>query len=276
MNLRDIIPFKKQLKLLAWRFKMRKLPDIVWIQGFKMFIKKDEDDINYLKTLSVYANERIYDSKITQVIKAKLKDGDTFIDIGASMGYFTLLAKTVGKDVKVYAFEPEPKNMSYFKYNIWLNQPERVYFSRDAVSDKTGEEILYKCPYGSDHHIIKHREGISEHRKCDKIEEIKIKTVRVDDVVKEKVDLIKMDIEGAEPLAIAGMDEILKQKNVKMIMEFFPFLIRKMGFDPLETLNVLGRYGFSIVPLRGSNIFDKKFLESNNLHDDLYLEKHGI
>src|SRR4030042_7144688 len=97
--------------------------DIIEIQGSKMYVNVHEKDPSMRSTFRTYALNLIHEKATTELFKTMVKEGDVVLDMGANIGYFTILAaRLVGKKGKVYSFEPEPRNYSYLKKNIELNK----------------------------------------------------------------------------------------------------------------------------------------------------------
>lgn len=234
---------------LFWPYK-----NIVEVQGSKMCLDVDEKDVSLRRTFQFYASNKIHEQATTNLFKEVVKKGNVVIDLGANIGYFTLLsARLAGPQGRVYSFEPETKNFKYLSKNIEINGYKQVTPVQRAVSDKNGKTRLYLCNYESGHHTINQHEGIEAYRPDlrDKKEFIEIETVTLDSFLEgkeKKIDVIKMDVEGAECLALSGMDKILKEnKDLKMFVEFFPLLIRKMGSSPREFIRkILEEYCFSV------------------------------
>lgn len=172
-----------------------------------------------------------------------IKNGMTVVDVGANIGYYTLLAaKLVGPSGKVYAFEPEPKNFSILSKNISINNFRNVVVLPKAASDKNDKAFLYLSETNNEGHRIY---NLGEGRK-----KIEIESVSLDDFFvgqEEKIDFIKIDVEGAEMAVLEGMRHILKcNRNIKIIIEFKPFILKKSHFDPNEFLKILLNVGFKI------------------------------
>ena len=229
--------------------------EIVNIQGSKMYINVNDQDKSMRKTFQAYALNLTHEERTTELFKKMVKEGDTIVDIGANIGYFTLLsAKLVGKKGKIYAFEPEPKNYNYLLKNIELNNiGNTVLATQKAISDKTGKTKLYICEHDTGHHTINQPEGIKSYKPNTGNKEsfIEIDTVTLDDFLKDKnrlVNVVKIDAEGAEMLVILGMDKTIRQnQDIKLFVEFFPLLIKKMGSSPEDFIKkFLEDYGFSI------------------------------
>ena len=247
------------------------------IQDSKMYVNIFEKDPSLRNTFRAYALNLIHEKETTELFKNEVKEGNIVIDMGANIGYFSLLAaKLVGKKGKVYSFEPEPRNFSYLNKNIELNKYTNVSAFQKAVSDKPGSVKLYICPYDTGHHTINQFEGIEKYNP--KLSGLKKDFVEVESIVldhflsqqKQKIDVIKMDIEGAEFLALSGMDRIIKENNnLKMFIEFFPLLIKEMGGSPEAFIRtLLNEYKFTIFLIPGDyNASNKKLIKMNSYEE---------
>jgi len=230
------------------------------IQGFKMWINTREPSYVMRKTLRYYDKTDAHEPATTNLFKEIIHQGDNFVDIGANIGYFSLLAKSLGADL-VYSFEPEEKNFDYLQKNLAINGFNDVRASSSAVSDNFGISKLYLCGYDSGHHTLNQNEGITEYRKTSLLRKMldfftkkrykEIITTTLDyhlgfDKTK-RVDVMKMDCEGSELLALNGMDKALRDNwDIKIVMEFFPLLLEKMGSKPEDLVKKILDYGFKI------------------------------
>jgi FkbM family methyltransferase len=235
--------------------------NFVITQGHKMFL--DSEDSLRLST-------GVYDEFEIELVKKEIKPGDTVLDLGANIGYYTLIfAKLVGKSGKVYAFEPDPNNFALLKKNVKINGYNNVVLINKAVSNKTEKLKLYLCEDNNgDHRIYDSHDG----RKC-----IEIESVKLDNYFKDyngKVDFIKIDIQGAEAAAAQGMFNLLKKnKSVKIISEFWPIGLKRFGVEPIEYLNLLTKLGFrlfnieeqkKITPTSISELLERYTLKKEN------------
>lgn len=216
--------------------------NVVDVQGSKMYVDVFDPDPSMRRTFRAYAVNRVHEEFTTRLFREIVQEGDIVVDCGANIGYFTLLfAKLVGRKGKVYSFEPETRNYSYLIKNIQLNGYDHVVASQKAVADKPGKVRLFFCPYDTGHHTIQQHKGIESYRPefvDTKKEFVDVDQVSLDDFFKgitTSVNVIKMDVEGAEMLALAGMEQLIKRSpKLKMLIEFFPLLIREMGQSPEE------------------------------------------
>jgi FkbM family methyltransferase len=155
------------------------------------------------------ALNRTYEPEQTALIKKNVKKESIALDIGANIGYYSLLFATICK--KVYAFEPERENYELLKRNIDLNHfGDRITTERKALSDHEGKLTLNLDRYNFGGHSIiapRHLEGTET-----------VSGVRLDDYFKnkEKPDYIKIDVEGYEKTVIRGGKQIFR--NAKLIL----------------------------------------------------------
>jgi len=213
--------------------------NIIEVQGSKMYINVDDPDPKMRKTFQAYGLNLVHEEATTMLFKMTVRPGDVVLDLGANIGYYTLLAaKLVGEKGKVFAFEPEPRNFYYLTKNISLNDYSNVVAYQKAVSNRNGKTRLFICPYDSGHHTINQPYGIKKYRPDyhGEIGDIEIEVIALDDFLKnriKKVDILKIDVEGAEVLAFDGMKNILMEnQDVKIFLEFFPLLIKEMNSSP--------------------------------------------
>lgn len=228
--------------------------NVIDVQGNKMYIDVNDPHPNMRKTFQAYGMNLVHEEETTALFKKLVKPGDVVLDLGANIGYFTMLAaRLVGPTGKVFSFEPEPANFRYLSKNIEINGFGNALASQVAVADKPGKTRLFVCSYDSGHHTINQAEGIEAYRRGRKsvVTSIDIDTVSIDEFLRgktDRVDIIKMDVEGAEALALAGMKETLaRNRDVKVFLEYFPLLMRKMHTSPeAYAESLLTDFGFSM------------------------------
>lgn len=164
----------------------------------------------------------------TRLFTSMVKPGWTVVDVGANLGYYTVLAgKLVGETGKVVAFEPDEENFAMLSKNVAANGLKNAQCVRAAVADKNGMVSLYISEaHSGDHRIY----ATGERRK-----RVEVRTVSLDEFFKpgERVDFIKMDIQGAEPLALAGMQRVLRDNaHAVLFCEFSPEDLQTAGVSP--------------------------------------------
>ena len=123
------VPAKK------WVFNRLRQKEVM-VHGFPFLL----DPLDSLE-LSIF---RSYEPFETSLLTAEVRPGMTIVDIGANIGYYTLLfSKLTGESGCVYAFEPEPKNFALLQQNLSRNNRTNVVAFNLAASDLTGESFLY-------------------------------------------------------------------------------------------------------------------------------------
>lgn len=216
-------------------------PDFVEIEGNKIFL--DEKDSLFLSVRG------FHEKTATDLVKNEIKEGDTVLDIGANIGYYTLLfAKLVGPTGKVFAFEPEPKNFKLLKKNVEENNYKNTQFFQNAVSDKD-EKLKF---YISDESSAANQ--LFQPKKFNEI--IEVDSIKLDNFFSKdtKIDFVKIDIQGAEGTAIKGMISLLKNNpEIKIMQEWWPEAIKKYGMESDEHLKILESLGYKFYEIDGQN-----------------------
>lgn len=183
-----------------------------------------------------------------ELLKKHIKQNDTVLDIGANIGFYaTILSDIVGEKGLVHCFEPDSKNFEHLKKTT--ADFKNIKINNKAVGPKTEKLKIYTSKnLNVDHRTYKPEE-------YDK--EIEIDAVSIDDHLASnpKVDLIKMDIQGFEMQAIQGMQTILdKNKDIKLISEFWPYGLKKAGSSVTEYFNFLRSKGFTCYLLEETSL----------------------
>jgi len=193
--------------------------------------------------VDTYANAVLYEQEETTLLKKLLKKDMNVINIGANIGYFTLLAaRQVGPQGKVFAFEPFPKTVELLQKNIDANGYSNVEVIPMAVSSKSG--IAKLSTGGSSlHNIISSRE-IKE------MTVIEIPQTSIDDFVSKKqikIDFMIIDAEGSEPFILDGMKNTLENNpNLAIMIEFNPYTLDLAGSSAVEFLKIISNNEYLI------------------------------
>ena len=192
---------------------------------------------------------RLTDKDETRILEQLIKPGMTVVDIGANIGYYSLLfARCVGPHGKVFAFEPDPTNLELLKKNVERSGQNNIIIIPRAVTHCSGKIELYLCQYNpGDHRIFDSHDGRAH---------ISIPSVSLDDYflnLKSPIDFIKIDVQGAEDSVVCGMSRLLDDsiisEKLSILTEFWPYGLKRMGGDPQTYLKRLEKSGFSIKQL---------------------------
>jgi len=141
-----------------------------------------------------------YESEQTRLFERMVAPGGAVLDLGAHLGYYTLLAsRLVGGAGRVYSFEPDPKNAWYLRRHARLNGCRNVAVEESAVCDRPGS-IRFQQGRGT---------GTG---RVDDAGTLQVRAVRLDDFVEERgirPAVVKIDVEGAEAAVLEGAREVL-------------------------------------------------------------------
>lgn len=154
---------------------------------------------------------------ITQAMARILQPGMIAVDVGANVGYYTLLmANVVGAEGRVVALEPNPRLAELLRQTLSVNGfDSKVTLDTRAASLESGHSIQFIIPKGRPMNAAI-GDSASE---GDQI--IRTQTIRLDQALPEKVDFIKIDVEGAEQLAWQGLQKTLDANpRIKIFLEF--------------------------------------------------------
>ena len=177
----------------------------------------------------------------TALFKKLLQPGMVFVDIGANIGFFTLLAaRAVGNTGKVYAFEPGEEHFILLEKNAQKNEYTNIITVKKAASDSIGTASFYLQNDNLCAHSLLPDESSTE---------VTVETTTLDEYFKtnNKVDVIKVDVEGAEPKVMAGMKQVIAANHkMALLTEFFPDALRESGIDPRSYLQDIIDLGFML------------------------------
>ena len=202
--------------------------------------------------LSVLERELIltgnHEPETIQTFAALLAPGMTVMDLGANIGQYTLVAaRRVGPQGRVHAFEPTPHLAEHVRRNLELNGLDNSVVHTAAVSDAPGQLVLHLIEAGEPqlNSIINGSPDAGG---------IEVPAVALDDFVAEHlmgpVDVIKMDIEGAELRAIRGAKTLLTGVDSPvLVLELNPQTLEYSGHRPDDLLGLLSSYGYTFYPI---------------------------
>ncbi|MBF0195702.1 MAG: FkbM family methyltransferase [Magnetococcales bacterium] len=231
---------------------------VAFIRGLlnlKSCVEVKRDGINYKLDLKEGIDFAIYlfgvyERKSFKAYQKIIKKGDTVFDIGANIGGHTMqLARLTGENGRLYAFEPTDFSFDKLKDNIELN-PElakNVTLSQimltDSNSEKPDPEIYSSWPLVG---------GLNKHPKhCGQLKSTSGSSAMTLDefVIKEKidrVDFIKMDVDGNEIRVLRGASNVLEKFKPTFIFEIAPYALAEAGFSIDELLDIFTKMGYSL------------------------------
>ena len=218
------------------------------VRGHTMFL--DLNDTNQILS-------KMREDYSLDLISNYIKEDDTVIDVGACIGMFTLeMAKLVGVNGRVIAFEPLKEGFNILEKNIQINNYEgRVKCYNKAILNKTGKGNLFYHPYHIGASVMYDEFEGREKREVD--------ITTLDNHFKDTnniFNLIKIDADGSEYFILQGAKEVLS-KTKALLIEFAIGRIIAQGVTPKEFLDLIKSYGFKIYLIDD----EKRKLESGEL-----------
>jgi FkbM family methyltransferase len=198
------------------------------LDRFKMYV--DTRDISLAPHLLLDGYWELWNTK---VFRDLLRPGMQVVDVGANIGYYTLLAAAgVGPRGRVHAVEADPHTFEILEKNVITNGfAATVHAHQCAAGDKRREVTLYQFRHNHGSNTL-----FADIADPQIAAGVNVPAVPLDELISEPVDVMKIDAEGSEPLIFDGMQELLRRSpQIRILMEFAPLFIQKTT-DPLEFL----------------------------------------
>ena len=218
------------------------IPDLP--QALQLYVHGEQDQFVSRRI----REEGVWEPYETSLLLELLRPGDVFVDVGANIGYFSVLAASVvraegaeGAEGAVFAFEPDPDNFRLLQANAALNaQQNCITTVPAALSDSTGEGRLFLAADNLGDHQVYAGE---ETRPSIAIALLQGSEYLEDRV--QRVDLIKVDTQGSEFHVIAGLLPLLLrlQRKPRIIIELTPHALRQAGASGRALIESLAQLG---------------------------------
>ncbi len=199
----------------------------IWRSPYKLHIPQDLMDISLN-----YVNYLDYEPMTRRVFLKSLSQGSVVIDVGAHIGYYTLLAAgAVGPSGKVHAVECAPHNLRVLESNVEKNKLLNVQINPYAAASVRGNQNLNVSFVGL--------AGFSPRPHWPTVPgsgtTMNVPAVPLDEVIPSPVHLVKIDVDGFDLDVLKGMERILfENKRLSVIVEWAPVMLSEDGRDPLE------------------------------------------
>jgi FkbM family methyltransferase len=234
--------------------------------GHKMIVDTRDISLAYHLLLDGY-----WESWITNVFNEKLREGMTVVEVGANVGYYSLLAAAkIGPRGKLYCFEANPDITEILSTNVEINGfSDRAQIINMAVYSHSGELRFYVLP--------KHMGGSRLFRPDGENKPIAVKAISLDEFFPAgtRVDFLKVDAEGAEAFILQGSQRLLRENpQISIVMEFIPNNLKAADSSPEKFLQDLSALGFKLSRIDEDGTVKPTTIEQLLLspgHSELYL-----
>jgi FkbM family methyltransferase len=237
---------RTRLRRAIWEyFKEKQLEArilIPWYQDLQLFLYLGNDFSSQQFIAGCYEPNEFY--YLSQV----LHPGMTFVDIGANDGIYSLFAsKCVGEEGLVLAFEPSQREFKNLQENIALNQLSNIKTFQLALSNTEGFTTLKIANF---EHSGQNTFGDFVHDvvACEQIESVPVQ--RLDSVIEtadiQTIDVIKIDIEGAEFSVLQGAQNLLKKHRPLLLLEVFDEALQRQGSSAESLMSFLRSQGYKL------------------------------
>ena len=191
---------------------------------------------------------RCWEPEVASCLRSLLAPGMTFVDIGAHVGYHTLLAsQVVGPSGRIVALEPEPNNFALLVANLKTHAAVNVQPVASAAWSETGYVDLEVSQQNSGDHRVYRRVRPSG---------IRVPSLALDELLafEPVVHVVKSDVQGTDHLAIRGMEATIARCQPFILAEFWPVGIIALGDDPIHVLDYYRSLGFGLALLESPSI----------------------
>lgn len=232
--------FARSLSYLLQRYVLQRRYLDVALPEFGIDVR-----VNAADAMGRYLYKRhAHEPELTRFVQhhAQVRPGGVFLDIGANLGWYSLLVGKRFPTARIHAFEPEPQNHSLLVENVRRNAATSVTVHRLAIAETAGSLPFY--PH-ADKNLGRH-----SLLPINDLPPIEVPCVRLDEqlarlgVQPADVDLVKIDVEGYELPALRSAPALLAARPV-ILAEFAPKYMRQGGLDPADHLALLMDAGFT-------------------------------
>jgi FkbM family methyltransferase len=187
----------------------------------------------------------LYEMKLTRRFLRHARTSGLLVDVGANYGYFALLWAAANSSNRVIAFEASPRNVPGLRRNVEENRfADRIRVEACAASQHAGEIAFDLGPA--------QQTGWGGAAASHGVNTVRVPAVRLDDVLADeaRIDVLKIDVEGAEAWVLAGADRLLREQRVRQIyFETNKPRLSALGLEIDASEKILRAAGYEITPL---------------------------
>jgi FkbM family methyltransferase len=213
---------------------VREFEEVPTALGPLWFDRRDEVMRPYIK------HRQAWEENEGALLRALIKPGTRFLDVGANVGYFSLLAARAASHVIIDAVEPHPGNAAALRWNLWINHVAATVHQL-ALDDRRRHLRLQVTPT-----------NMGDVRVSDRIattDAIEVDAVPADELFAGRsFDVVKIDVQGWELEVIRGMQQTIgRSPGIVLVAEFWPTALRERDLEPLAVLDVYRALNLDVV-----------------------------
>jgi FkbM family methyltransferase len=220
-------------------------------------------------------NFQDYEKQDAQMMEELLLDGQTFFDIGANIGWYSINLALSRRTASFHAFEPLPLTFAQLKRNVALNAVRNVEIHNFGFSESSATLEFFYYPEGSGNASARNLTQRTD------VQKVACEVRKLDDHVRatrQRVDFIKCDVEGAELLVFKGAVDTISRDRPVIFSEILRKWSAKFDYDPNEIFTLLRSLGYAAFTSDGRHL--KPFGTMTNDTTDtnfffLHTEKHA-
>jgi FkbM family methyltransferase len=198
---------------------------------------------------SLIGRDGAWEPAESAALTALIRPGANIVDIGAHVGYMTLLAASRSPSGQVLAIEANRDNFDLLCANLARNGVTNVHAVHCAAWRRSGETLtMTVCSENTGDHRVFPREGANT--------TVEVSARAVDDLIPDgwPVDVVKIDVQGTDHVAIEGMSRTIERCQPVMLVEFWPTGIEEFGDSPMRVLELYARLGYEIAVLEAPGL----------------------
>jgi len=203
-----------------------------------------ELDLRQAIERQVYFLGYYYERDVQLLADAILEPGDTFIDVGANIGFVSLhAARRVGPEGRVIAFEPQKACCERMMKSIRMNQITQIEVHNMGLAERPGT-LQLKIMMADTLTTFAIDDEIDGHEVRDRIE---VPVARGDDIVRERIVgnlMLKVDVEGFELYVLRGFEETIERYRPPILIEIVPRFLRRAGVDEFQLFDFFHERGY--------------------------------
>jgi len=226
---------RRQDMLLSHRLSER--VSLAKLKGFSIYVQEEDAAVGQ------HVRQDRYEPNVTAVFRDRVRPGMHVLDIGANIGYFTMLsASLVGSSGSVTAIEPNPESAKLMEASRRANSFDNVSVLQVAAGREMGLLVLH----GNYSNAMT---SAAPDEASELVRSTTVPSFKVDDLIpkSKKIDFVKIDVEGAEYNALRGASELIRRCHPTIVSEFSPQTMPGIsGVDGRQYLRFLLDFGYKI------------------------------